>query len=328
MSEFELINQYFKSTTVQRDDVLLGIGDDCAILSPPPGKQLAVSTDTLISGVHFPINTSAEDIGYKSLAVNLSDLAAMGAKPAWVSLAISLPDANEAWVSEFMQGFNQLAIEHNVALIGGDTTCGPLSITVNVTGFVERENALKRSNAKDGDMIFVTGNLGDARLGLEILLGNISVPDDHSKSYFLNCLNRPVPKVLIGQLLNNYPVAAIDLSDGLLADLNHICKASSAGAVVQLNKIPLSEQFYNSIDNEPNWSLICNAGDDYELCFTCPPSHIDDLMADLDKHGVKVFPIGEINNTCEVTCYLNGKHYSQIGSGYNHFFTKNKTDEK
>jgi thiamine-monophosphate kinase len=319
VSEFELINEYFKSSTVQRDDVLLGIGDDCAILSPPPGKQLAVSTDTLISGVHFPNNTSAENIGYKSLAVNLSDLAAMGAEPAWVSLAISLPEADETWISEFMQGFNQLALKHNVALIGGDTTCGPLSITVSVTGFVDTAKSLKRSNAKVGDIIFVTGNLGDARLGLESLLGNVSIPDADAKSYFLSRLNKPEPKVTIGQLLTNYPVAAIDLSDGLLADLNHICTASSMGAVIQLDKIPLSEEFLNSSNNEPNWSMVCNAGDDYELCFTCPPESIDSLLNDLNEHGIEVFPIGEIDKSCEVTCYLNGDQYSHIGSGYNHF---------
>ena len=322
MAEFELINQYFKSTTVQRDDVLLGIGDDCAILSPPPGKQLAVSTDTLISGVHFPENTTAEDIGYKSLAVNLSDLAAMGAEPAWVSLAISLPEANETWVSEFMQGFNQLASKHNVALIGGDTTRGPLSITVSVTGFVEADRSLKRSNAKAGDVIFVTGNLGDARLGLECILGNVFIHDAAAEAYFLACLNRPEPKIAIGQLLTNHPVAAIDLSDGLLADLNHICVASSVGASIYLDKLPLSKQFLNANDDELNWSMICNAGDDYELCFTCPPGSVDNLLNDLNKQGIEVFPIGKINNTTVLTCYLNGAEYSHVGSGYNHFLKK------
>ena len=318
MSEFELINQYFKSTTVQRDDVLLGIGDDCAILSPPPGKQLAVSTDTLISGVHFPVNTSAEDIGYKSLAVNLSDLAAMGAEPAWVSLAISLPEADEAWVKAFMKGFNQLALQHNVALVGGDTTRGSLSITVSVTGFVDTAKSLKRGNAKCGDVIFVTGKLGDARLGLESHLGNIQLTDV-AREYFLHCLNRPEPRVTIGQILTSYPVAAIDLSDGLLADLNHICKASSTGAVIHLDKIPLSKQLFDIYDSKLNWSMICNAGDDYELCFTCPPDDIDSLLRDLHSQGIEVFPIGEIDDSASVTCYLNGDEYSQLGSGYNHF---------
>jgi len=317
--EFELINRYFKSTTVQRDDVLLGIGDDCAILSPPPGKQLAVSTDTLISGVHFPKTTSAEDIGYKSLAVNLSDLAAMGAEPAWVSLAISLPEADESWVSDFMQGFNQLAVKHQVALIGGDTTRGPLSITVSVTGFVDTVKSLKRSNAKTGDVIFVTGKLGDARLGLESHLGNVQIPNVAIKEYFLHCLNRPEPRVTIGQILTSYSVAAIDLSDGLLADLNHICEASSTGAVIHLDKIPLSKQLHEVYGSKPNWSLICSAGDDYELCFTCPPDNIDSLLRDLNSQGIEMFPIGEIDNSGSVTCYLNGHEYSQVGSGYNHF---------
>lgn len=319
MPEFELINQYFKSTTVQRDDVLLGIGDDCAILSPPPGKQLAVSTDTLISGIHFPENTSAQDIGYKALAVNLSDLAAMGAEPAWASLAISLPNADESWVSEFMLGFNQLASKYNVALIGGDTTRGPLSITVSVTGFLDTTKSLKRCNAKVGDVIFVTGNLGDARMGLEALLGNISLSSQDTKNYFLACLNRPEPKLTIGQLLTNYPVAAIDLSDGLLADLNHICIASSTGASIQLDKIPLSKQLLNVCNNEPNWAMICNAGDDYELCFTCSPENIEDLSCDLKQFNIEIFAIGEIDNSTGVTCYLEGKAYSEVGSGYNHF---------
>jgi len=326
VQEFELINQYFKSTTAQRDDVLLGIGDDCAILSPPPGKQLAVSTDTLISGVHFPINTSAQDIGYKSLAVNLSDLAAMGAQPAWASLAISLPDADESWVNGFMQGFNQLAAKYNIALIGGDTTRGSLSITVSVTGFVDAAKSLKRSNAKAGDVIFVTGCLGDARLGLESILGNVSIANQDTKRYFLACLNRPEPKISIGQLLTNYCVAAIDLSDGLLADLNHICVASSTGASIHLDKIPLSRQLLNVCNNEPDWAMICNAGDDYELCFTCPAENVSALVSDLNKYDIEVFPIGEIDNSYDVTCYLNNAEYLQTGSGYNHFSNDKNSD--
>ena len=326
MQEFELINQYFKSTTVQRDDVLLGIGDDCAILSPPPGKQLAVSTDTLICAVHFPVNTSAEDIGYKSLAVNLSDLAAMGAEPAWASLAISLPAADELWVSEFMLGFYQLAKKYNVALIGGDTTRGPLSITLSVTGFVDAKKSLKRSNAKLGDVIFVSGNLGDARLGLESVLGNVALANADINHYFINRLNRPEAKICIGQLLTKYSVAAIDLSDGLLADLKHICTASSTGAVIHLDKIPLSKQLLNYYSNNVDWAMICNAGDDYELCFTCPPEDVDAMLNALKEHNIQVFPIGEITNSGNVICYLNDNVYSQIGSGYNHFSGDKSSD--
>lgn len=320
MSEFDLINQYFKSTTVQRDDVLLGIGDDCAILSPPPGKQLAVSTDTLISGVHFPVNTKPEDIGYKSLAVNLSDLAAMGAEPAWASLAISLPDADEAWVREFMHGFNQLASAFNVALIGGDTTRGDLSITVSVTGFVDANTALKRSSAKEGDIIFVTGNIGDARLGLDCLLNKISISNTETRDYFINALNRPAPRVAIGQLLTRFSKSAIDLSDGLLADLTHICTASSVGASVQLEKIPLSKSLVEFYNNQPDWQTVCNAGDDYELCFTCPEKLVDELLNTCRQHDITVFPIGAINNSLKVCCYLNGVEFGNLSvSGYDHF---------
>lgn len=320
MSEFELINQYFKSTTVQRDDVLLGIGDDCALLSPPPGKLLAVSTDTLISGIHFPENTKPEDIGYKSLAVNLSDLAAMGAEPAWVSLAISLPEADERWVKDFMLGFNQLASQYNVALIGGDTTCGALSITVSVTGFVESDKALKRSTAKIDDIICVTGNIGDARLGLEYILGNITITDKLVEHYLINALNRPVPKVKAGQLLKYFSSTAIDLSDGLLADLTHICKASSLGASVNLDKIPLSTQLLSVYKDKPDWQLICNAGDDYELCFTCSVHNIDALLSKCKKENIIIYPIGSMNATSEVKCYFNGKEHTELTiNGYNHF---------
>ena len=317
MSEFDLINQYFKTATADRDDVLLGIGDDCAILTVPEGKQLAVSTDTLISGVHFPENTSAEDIGYKSLAVNLSDLAAMGATPAWVSLAISLPEINHQWLADFINGFKFLANEFNLSLIGGDTTCGPLSITVNITGFVEPSTAIKRSGAKTGDLIFVSGTLGDAVIGLDAVLNNkIITSDIHT---CLTRLNRPTPAIHIGKLLTNIATSAIDISDGLVADLTHICKASSVGANIYLERIPLSQSLLAIYNNQPNWMSIVSGGDDYELCFTCPPEKKAELEKTMSKHNLKITHIGEITNSHDINFKLNNQNIDINKSGYNHF---------
>lgn len=322
MSEFDLIKRYFKSSAQQRDDVVLGIGDDCALLSPPAGKLLAYSTDTLIAGVHFPQQTAAADIGYKSLAVNLSDLAAMGAEPAWASLAISLPSASESWLGQFMQGFNQLASQYNLALVGGDTTRGPLSITVGVTGFVDEAHSFKRSNAKAGDAVFVSGTLADARLGLQLLLQENADFDcvQADMQFLLDRLNRPTPRLDVARLLRAYPIAAIDLSDGLLADLGHICEASQLGARIDLNRIPLSTAAHNQMHNRIDWSLILNAGDDYELCFTCKAEHVAEMQQTMNKHQIQVTQIGEITDTPGITCELDGQPFSlAIASGYDHF---------
>lgn len=322
MSEFDLITRYFKSSAQQRGDVVLGIGDDCALLSPPQGKLLAFSTDTLIAGVHFPQQTPAYDIGYKSLAVNLSDLAAMGAEPAWASLAISLPSASESWLEQFMQGFNQLASQYQLALVGGDTTRGPLSITVGVTGFVDEAHSFKRSNARPGDGIFVSGTIADARLGLQHLQQD-NVDDDcvqADRQYLLDRLNRPTPRLDVARLLSAYPVAAIDLSDGLLADLGHICKASQLGARIDLNRIPLSAAAHNQMHNRVDWSLVLNAGDDYELCFSCKPEHIASMQKRMDEHQLQVTQIGVITAEPGIKCELDGQPFSLDNlSGYDHF---------
>lgn len=322
MSEFDLIQRYFKSSAQQRDDVILGIGDDCALLSPPAGKLLAYSTDTLIAGVHFPQQTTAYDIGYKSLAVNLSDLAAMGAEPAWASLAISLPSVSESWLEQFMRGFNQLATQHKLALIGGDTTRGPLSITVGVTGFVDEIRSFKRSNARAGDAVFVSGTIADARLGLQLLLQDGGTVDctQADRQFLLDRLNRPVPRLDVANLLNSYPIAAIDLSDGLLADLQHICDASLVGARINLNQIPLSTAAHNQLHNRLDWSLILNAGDDYELCFTCRPDSIAEMQTTMDAHQIRVTQIGEISSTPGIVCELDGQPFSlDKPAGYDHF---------
>ena len=261
MSEFDIISEYFKQLTPQRPEVVLGIGDDCALVELPQGKQLAVTTDTLNVGIHFPERTDADDIGYKSLAVNLSDLAAMGAEPAWASLNLSLPASDTDWLRGFSQGFAELAREYNVQLIGGDTTRGPLSITVQLMGWVEPHQCLRRDAARPGDLIYVSGTLGDAALGIKALLGEAKDVPEHC----IQRLLRPRPRVELGQALSSCSRCAIDISDGLIADLGHILERSQCGARIELERIPLSPAFSGFYGADIPWTDVLSFGDDYEL---------------------------------------------------------------
>ncbi|MDP9141293.1 MAG: thiamine-phosphate kinase [Pseudomonadota bacterium] len=274
MNEFELIRRYFTPLYAQRaeDGVTLGIGDDAALLAPRADHELAVTTDTLIAGRHFPVVTSAYDIGWKALAVNLSDLAAMAAEPRWFTLALSLPDANETWLQDFARGLQALAQQHHIVLVGGDTTRGPLSITITAIGEVPRGKALRRDGARPGDLICVTGTLGDAAAGLrEVLAGQPST------EYLLHRLNRPLPRVTSGRAMRGLATAMIDLSDGLAGDLQHILDASGVGAVVDAAALPSSAVLmaYAS-DAAVRRSLQLSGGDDYELCLCIPAERLVD----------------------------------------------------
>lgn len=296
--------------------MVLGIGDDCALLAIPTGMQLAVSTDTLNFGVHFPENTNPSDIGYKSLAVNLSDLAAMGAKPAWASLNLSLPDDDRDWLDGFCQGFARLAQQHNVQLIGGDTTRGPLSISVQVYGFVEPGRAMRRYGAQVGDLIYVTGTLGDAGLGLKQCQGQlVDVP-----AFCVERLNRPQARVDLGLVLSEYSHCAIDISDGLIADLGHILGQSHCGARIELDRIPLSSPLTDYYGEQKDWPLILTSGDDYELCFTVRPDKQAQMLARLDQQAIAVTQIGEITEAAGLACVdRQGRKLTFEHSGYNHF---------
>ena len=273
-SEFKIIQSYFSEPEQEnRSDVILGIGDDCAIVAPRETSQLAFSIDTLISGVHFPHNTAADAIAYKALAVNLSDLAAMGAEPAWFTLSLTLPEelSKNNWLDAFSQSLFSLAKQYHINLIGGDTTHGPLSITIQVAGYVEADAAIKRCGAKVGDVIVVTGVLGAAAMGLDIALqqsaDNYICLSDTEKKSALNALNYPKARVVEGLNLRSIAHAAVDLSDGLYADLGHILKASNVAAELQLEKLPLSETL-SCLNQETAWEKALTGGDDYELCFT------------------------------------------------------------
>ncbi len=320
MNEFELIAHYFaEQKQVKRPDVILGIGDDCAILEVPKDQQLLMSMDTLVNGVHFPVNTSAYDIGYKALAVNLSDLAAMGATPAWFSLALTLPVLDKDWLSGFSEGLFALAQEFKVQLVGGDTTRGPLSITIQVHGFTPRGKVITRKGAKAGDLIYVSNSLGDAGLALQHILSQVNLPSSVFSSV-LEQLNRPFPRIKEGLILADYATAMIDISDGLIADLDHILKQSKVGALVDVNTLPLSLELKQSLDFSAAVNLALTAGDDYELCFTIPADKKEQVEMHMDHEGYKIHCIGTITANEHLVLHL-GEQVWDKGSlqGYTHF---------
>ena len=270
MGEFELIRRYFSGVGAQRSDVDLGVGDDAALLAVPAGQQLVACVDTLVDGRHFPVGTRADDVGWRALAVNLSDLAAMGATPAWATLALTLPEADEDWLEGFVSGFAVLANAHSVALVGGDTTKGPLAITVQALGTVPAGQAIRRSGARPGDLVYVTGWPGDAAAGLALLQGRLE-GQGANRAALETKFRRPEPRVAFGTRLRGVASACIDVSDGLAADLGQLCTASAVGARIRAAELPLSRAIY-ALAGEArarDWAL--GGGDDYELLFTVPP---------------------------------------------------------
>jgi len=309
-SEFNLIEDYFNCQSVVRDDVRVGIGDDAAVLQLAANEQLVVTTDTLVEGVHFPKATRPFDIAYKLMAVNLSDLAAMGAEPRWASLALTLPEANQSWLTQFAAGLFELANQYSVQLIGGDTTRGPLTLSLTLHGIVQRGEFLQRSGAQAGDAIVVSGQLGDAGLALRKILAN-----KEPAQALLARLNRPTPRVALGQSLVGVANAAIDISDGLLADLGHILGASQLGAELQLDDLPLSDAVRAEVAGN-DWSLPLSAGDDYELCFTIAESSLEQLITG----GLSVTRIGTITEALGIRCVTaNGEQTTVSNQGYQHF---------
>ena len=319
LTEFSLIERFFNAQTSSRDDVVIGIGDDAAVLNVPADQQLVAAVDTLVAGVHFPVNASAASLGHKALAVNLSDLAAMGARPTWALLALTLPTIDEVWVKEFAAGFFALARRFNVALVGGDTTQGPLSVSVQLFGCVPKGQAIQRRGAQSGDQIFVTGTLGDAGLALRQILAD----DDCPEALALR-LHMPEPRVHLGEGLRGLATAAIDVSDGLLADLGHILSRSNVGARVRADHVPRSAAFQAVLSsaNDDWYALPLSAGDDYELCFTVPLSHSAAVHGLADRLQCVVTHIGEIVAEPGLKCvHEDGSAYVDHGRGYEHFRT-------
>lgn len=329
LGEFSLIKKYFHRH-YDNDSVRLGVGDDCALVRVSREANLcqALSMDTLVAGVHFPVDTNPADIAYKSLAVNLSDLAAMGATPAWFSLALTMPEAKDDWLTQFSVGLFELADEYRLPLVGGDVTKGPLSITIQIAGEVSEELALRRDGANEGDCIFVSGSLGDAAAGLSLLMNSAS----HSESQQFDCteylkgrLNRPLPRVALGQSLLSIATSCIDVSDGLLADLSSICDRSHLGAEISFDRIPVSEDLANffekqQLDELARAQLMLSCGDDYELCFTVPVSRAEAIRIISDKVGVRLTLIGKMKCEPSVVCVsASGQVLNLKENGFQHF---------
>ena len=319
MNEFEIIKTYFAADKIQRQDVVVGIGDDAAVLHVPQDQELVVTTDTLIPDVHFPKETDPFDIGYKALAVNLSDLAAISATPAWISLSLTLPENDESWMRSFSSGLMTLKNHYHIQLVGGDLTKGPLSITIQAMGFVPRQQALLRSGAKTDDLIYVSGTLGDAGLALQYLQTKRSITDTHV-AYLLSRLNRPEPRISLGKNLGGIANAAIDISDGLAADLGHILEESNKGAVIYVDQLPLSLAVTETLPSEEAIQLALTAGDDYELCFTVPQKHQSVLQQKMAAENCPISCIGHITASSGfVLVDKKGNEYHGATKGYKHF---------
>jgi thiamine-monophosphate kinase len=318
LNEFEIIEHYFKPELPNNQySPTLGIGDDAAVISIDKNEELVVSMDTLVEGVHFLKDTSPKDIASKSVLVNLSDMAAMGAVPRWITLSLTLPENNFDWIKQFSFQFNSLAAKYSLLLIGGDLTKGPLSITIQIHGTVPKGKFLCRNGAKSGDSIYVTGELGAAAYALRYLLNpdeNL-IPSDKE----LRKLNQPEPRIEAGIALRDTATSCIDISDGLFADLNHILKASNVGAEIKLSNIPYSKSL-KTINKELAIDLALTGGDDYELCFTIP-SHIS--QSDLKKMiaTVEIHCIGKIDKFSSKLNLIDDtdKIYKLKSTGYHHF---------
>jgi thiamine-monophosphate kinase len=295
LSEFQLISRYFERPARPGGRVALGVGDDCALLQPAPGMQLAISSDMLVEGRHFFSGADARLLGHKCLAVNLSDLAAMGAKPVGFTLALALPTAEETWLAAFSEGLLRLADEHDCELIGGDTTKGPLNICITIFGDIPAGQALRRDAARAGDDIWVSGTLGDARLALAGYRGELRVGEEQLQAAGMR-MHAPTPRVALGMALRGIATAALDISDGLVGDLGHILERSSVGAVLEVDALPVSP-LLSSQPQTLRRAYALAGGDDYELCFTAPQENREAVIAAACAASTPVTRVGCIETS-------------------------------
>lgn len=321
MSEFSLIHSYFKNATAKHPNTVLGIDDDCAISHIPPDCELVSCVDTLVAGRHFVFETSPYAIGYKSVAVNLSDLASMGATPYAILLGLSLPDNDNDWLKAFSRGIADICQKFNVELIGGDTTKSDiLTISITALGFIKKGKSIKRTNAKIGDVICVSGNIGSASLALSYILGEsghcqyANALDDLNDE-LKNALQYPMPQIKLGQLLIDYAHSMIDISDGLGQDLGHILKNSGTGAKLYLENIPCADEL-NTLPFDKKYQHIINGGDDYQLCFTMSQENFDKFTA---LYPNRIYPIGEIVANQGVEFFYQNQQVDFKIQGWEHF---------
>lgn len=319
LSEFALIRRFFQRRALVGEDsaTILGIGDDAAIIDAPADRQLVVAADTLVESVHFPASTPAQHIGYRALAVNLSDLAAMGAEPRWYTLCLTMPQVDERWLEDFCGGLQRASAGLRLGLIGGDTTSGALAVSVQILGLVRPGGGLLRSGARVGDAVFVTGTTGDAAAGLALLQAG-AVASDRDR-YLVDRFYRPEPRLAVAALLPEVATSCIDISDGLLADLGHICRASGVGARIRAADLPLSEALA-SRGRGRALPLALGGGDDYELCFTAPVQQLSAVRDMARRTGTRCTRIGEIVAEPGVDCVdENNATLALKQVGYEHF---------
>jgi thiamine-monophosphate kinase len=314
-SEFELISRHFMRPAT---NAVLGVGDDAALIDVTNGMDLAVSTDTMVSGTHFFPDVDPEHLGHKALAVNLSDMAAMGALPYWAMLALTLPSVDHQWLGAFAKGFFDLAAEYNVSLVGGDTTRGPLTLTVTIMGEVPMGAALRRNGAKAGNDVWVSGNLGDAALAVAHRHGKLVLEESDYHEAVMR-LYEPTPRVNLGQALRGLATAAIDISDGLLADLGWICRLSGVGATVDLSQVPVSPIGAKHVASDAGLTAIVAGGDDYELCFTAPANARESITDLTNVLGIPLTRIGQVKRGKGVSLMNDGKPVKIDGRGFDHF---------
>jgi len=313
--EFQTIQRYF-ALPGNDPNVILGIGDDAAVVNAT--GPFAIAADTLVEGVHFPRNTPPDAIGYRTLAVNLSDLAAMGARPQWCTMALTIAEVEETWLESFTAGFFQLASEYDVSLIGGDLTKGPLTVTLNLFGSINEDGILTRAGGHVGDDVYVTGSLGDAAAGLA-LINEDAVDAGREHRALAERFYRPTARVAEGQALSQVASSAIDVSDGLIADLGHLCHASGCGAVLDVEQLPLSAELLSLFPPQTAQAYALGGGDDYELIFTAPAAKADAVEAALEPSGARAQRIGELVAGAGVTCRRQGEAFTPVFTGYTHF---------
>ncbi|QCI20587.1 thiamine-phosphate kinase [Buchnera aphidicola (Brachycaudus cardui)] len=320
-TEFEIISKYFqRHQRKNSNEIQKGIGDDSALIKILDNNVLAISTDTLVEGTHFLKNIAPKDLAYKTVAVNISDLAAMGAYPKWTTLSITMPTSNSVWLKEFSDSFFDTLNKYNIKLIGGDTNRGPLSITLSIYGTLEEKTALLRSSANIGDLIYVTGHLGESAAGLFLLQKKIFLKDLKIRNYLIKKHLHPIPRIYEGINLKNIASAAIDISDGLIADLNHILNNSQCGANINLNKLPISSILKENFKKKYYLDWALNIGEDYELCFTISKKNIPKLDIMFKKFLINCTCIGYITPLEQgFHLFYNEKEIFLKKRGFNHF---------
>jgi thiamine-monophosphate kinase len=318
-TEFELIGRYFSRLGAQRADVRIGVGDDGAVLVPPASRELVAVTDSLLEGVHFPRGSPPASVGHRAFAVNLSDIAAMGAEPAWALLALTIPESDEAWLGEFARAAGDLCRRHGVALVGGDTTRGPLSITVTIIGIVPIGVALERKGGQPGDAVFVTGSPGDSAAGLALEQNRLHVSDRMAAQILRDRFLFPTPRCEVGVALRGLASACIDVSDGLGGDLEKLCAASGCGAEIDAATLPVSDALINAVGREVAREYALTGGEDYELLFTVPLSRLGAMTHAIALGLGPVTRIGSLVSGNGVRVFARGGVMQFSGAGFDHF---------